>query len=46
MTDQELTRLGWQMLRLCLFVLAFVVAWIFFIPPLGKVLLMVLLIFG
>jgi len=46
MTDQEHARLGWQMLRLCLLALAFVVAWIFFIPPFGKVCLTAFLIFG
>ena len=46
MTDQEHARLGWQLLRACLLALAFIVAWIFFIPMTGKMLLTVLFIVG
>ena len=46
MTEQEHARLGRQLLLACLLALAFVVAWIFFITPFGKVCLTAFLIFG
>ena len=46
MTDQEHAKLGRELLCACLLALAFVIAWIFFIPMTGKMLLTVLFIVG